>query len=65
MRLWIARDKDDSLYLYKQKPQLTYGGLWVNKNNTCFVKLPMTEFKEVTFENSPQEIEIKLINNVS
>ena len=60
MKLWIARDKDGSLYFYKEKPQLTYKGSWINENDTCFVKLPMFEFKEVTFENSPQEVELKL-----
>ena len=61
MKLWIARDKDKSLYLYKQKPQLSYRGTWANKNDTCFVKLPMTDFPEVTFENSPQQVELKLV----
>lgn len=62
MKLWIARDKDNSLYFYKEKPQLTYRGNWINKNDTCFIKLPRTEFPEVTFENSPQQVEIKLVN---
>ena len=64
MKLWIARDKDTSLYFYKQKPQLTRWGNWIDKNSTFFVKLPTSEFPEVTFENSPQEVELKLVNKL-
>lgn len=59
MNLWIARDKDGSLYLYRKKPYKCRGlficdmgnGMWLDK----------TQFPEVTFENSPREIELKLI----
>ena len=54
MKLWIARDKDNSLFLYR--------GNLINENDTCFVKLPSFEFSEITFENSPQKIELKLSN---
>lgn len=61
MKLWAARDKDDSLYFYKQKPKLTHRGNWIDENDTYFVKLSRREFPEVTFENSPQQVELKLV----
>ena len=64
MKLWIARDKDALLYLYEQKPQLTRWGNWMNANSMYFAKLPMSAFPEVTFENSPQEIEIKFVSEI-
>ena len=64
MELWIARDKDGSLYLYNQRPVLntlinevwecTKFGNWYDIDNTLF--------PEVTFENSPQLVEINLKN---
>lgn len=60
MRLWIARDKDGLLYLYDNTPEkrseyfLPYAG---------YDDMPLDNglFPEVTFENSPQEVELKLI----
>lgn len=63
-QLWIARDKDYSLFLYSAKP---------NKNGNRFIgeideddyyalsiQLKKGLFPEVTFENSPQEVGIVL-----
>ena len=65
MKLWIARDKDGSLWLYNAKP---------DKNSIMFTSVLLSNeewseeyplddnlFPEVTFENSPREVEIKLI----
>ena len=58
MKLWIVRDLSEELILFKEKP--TYndkfkmwmlGGLPVGR---------LRGFPEITFENSPQQIEIKL-----
>lgn len=59
MRFWIARDKDGLLYLYDNTPEkrseyfLPYTG---------YDDMPLDSrlFPEVTFENSPQEVELKL-----
>ena len=61
-KLWIARDKDGDLYLYINKPELTepFYDDW-DSIKGCFAQLNKNEFPEVTFENSPQQIEIKLI----
>lgn len=61
MKLWVARDKDGELYLYDAHPK---------KNSEFFgcqfgyksMLLDERVFPEVTFENSPQEVELKLIS---
>ena len=68
MKIWAARDKDGGLYLYNYKP---------GKNEslgrfTCCIK-PNGEWSEeyelnsqllpdLTYDNSPQEVELKLMN---
>lgn len=60
MKLWIARDMDGLLYLYDNMPDkrseyfLPYAG---------YNDMPLDErlFPEVTFENSPKEVELKLV----
>ena len=67
MKLFIARDKDSSLCLYDKEPKLSeeIEGVWVcsqyGDEFTDVVALPSEYFPEVTFENSPQEIELKLV----
>lgn len=62
MKFWIARDEDEMLYLYSKKPTK-------NEKNGCFdeviplIDINKNDFSEVTWKNSPQEVEIKLINN--
>ena len=57
LKLWIARDKDGMLHLFRAKPKkfsTGFGGY--NK-----LYIDPDKFPEVTFENSPQEVELKLI----
>ena len=62
MKLWIARDADSLLYLYSEEPTLIKSG---NYFDTKYLigEIDKTSFPEITFENSPQMIELKLINN--
>lgn len=62
MTLWVARDRNGFIGLYKQKPA------WVRINR--FLEdwdgdymglLDKHSFSEVTFDNSPQEVELKLV----
>lgn len=59
MKMWIARDMRGDLYLYTEKPEkiATYdyftGDDWFELNTNAF--------PEITFENSPIEVELKLI----
>ena len=59
--MWIARDKDGTLSLYGDKPVIEK---YCDYYSTCldyYLPLDKELFPEVTFENSPQEVELKLI----
>lgn len=61
MKLWIARDKDGMLYLYEDEPKLAYSNAhYFDAANGCY-DLPISLFPEVTFKNSPQEVELRLV----
>lgn len=64
MKFWIARDESGDLALYHLKPKLN------NSSDIAFyqkqgfgIEYPICSdlFPEVTFENSPQQVEIKLV----
>lgn len=63
MKLWIARDKDGTLWLFKEYPikkdELFYPTTDDGKF-TYYRSMPTDMFPEVTFENSPMEVELKL-----
>ena len=61
MRAWIARDKDGMLFIYTQPPSINPIREDVYMvNNGDFLSIDKNLFPEVTFENSPKEVEIKL-----
>jgi hypothetical protein len=62
MKLWIARDKDGELYLYPSKPRKGDYRFACGYVYEDYINLDGDEFSKVTFENSPQEVEIKLVN---
>lgn len=74
MKLWIARDICNiSLKLFFEKPT-EQEGKWVVKHldkkfNRMFygdnISINNALFPEVTFENSPQEVELRLKNKLS
>ena len=64
MKLWIARDECGDLNLYQTEPHqkvsmLTGGIYWNNRLKSYNIDDRL--FPEVTFENSPMEVEFKLI----
>ena len=59
MKLWVARDKD-GLTLFEDKPD--YHNLTNIFRGKVYAYLPEDSFPEVTFEKSPMEIELKLLN---
>ena len=61
MELWIARDKDGLIYLYMKKPTLI-----THYFDTKYLigEIDETSFPEITFENSPQKVELKLVNEL-
>lgn len=64
MKLWIARDKDNYIAVYSTKPELYYDEYWDGDYGTQCINLNKEMFPEVTFENSPQEVELKLVNKL-
>ena len=62
MTLWIARDKNwEYLTLFTDFPY-AQNGVWRVPGHDNMVSLNPDTFPEVTFENSPQLVELKLIN---
>lgn len=59
MKLWIARDEIGCLYLYNKPPRLENSYFLPQKGYDC-LSLDSELFPEITFENSPQEVEIVL-----
>lgn len=58
MKLWIARDKE-GLTLFEDKPKChNITNIFRGKVYVC---IPEDSFPEVTFENSPKQVEINLI----
>ena len=60
MKLWIARDCDGTLCIYQSKPFLDPYNDWDSDDD--YLLIDEERFPEVTFENSPQEVELKLAN---
>lgn len=57
MKLWIARDLGGRLSFHYERPRYISGKGW-----TVVCAVPDSSlFPEVTFENSPQEVELKLV----
>jgi len=63
--MWIARDKNQRLYIYKNKPERGRESFEEDDcyRLTCF-EISQTLFPEVTWENSPVEVELKIKGNV-
>ena len=57
MNLWIARDSDGYSQLYVEKP-IKKNGYFEHVPNTGWFTISCKLFPEVTFENSPQEVEL-------
>ena len=64
MKLWIARDANGELWIYDHKPlkdrDIFKSDLRLETYRASSL-LPDWLFYEVTFENSPQEVELKLV----
>ena len=68
MELWIAKGEGDAYcILFIEKPYKYYDKFCKKHKFTttdmwgAYMCLPAEAFPEVTFENSPQQVEIKLI----
>ena len=74
MKMWIARTEDNVLSVFREKPFLLElpelkCSIWVYEEpcGKCATwrnigeRIDSNSFPEVTFENSPQEVELKSI----
>lgn len=60
MKFWVARNTDNTLVLFQSKPILEDLN-WDKTLNEDYMFIPEYLYPEVTFENSPQQVEIKLV----
>ena len=60
MKMWIARNAEGWLYLHDMEPVLV-GSDWESLRDRYIIDSRI--FPEVTFENSPMEVELKLIES--
>lgn len=60
MELWIARDKNNSLHLYEEKPFINHLGVWTDEHIN-HSHLYSALFPEITYENSPRKVKIELV----
>ena len=61
MKLWLARNKSKTIKLFTIEPE--YSSITDEWKGYDFeeIELSVLNFTEVTFENSPREVELKLI----
>ena len=63
MKMWICRDMDDTLWMSEGEPYLDEEkGEWNFKSGN-YMNLSKEKYPEVTFENSPMEVELKIKKN--
>ena len=65
MKLQIARDKDNDLRVFTSKPYQRNGIFRTEFDKDDFIFIDSDMFPEVTFENSPQEVELKLAQEIN
>lgn len=72
MKVWIARDFDGGLYTFINKPWLqTVDKIWLDypvyidwkDDSSYYEQLDCNLYPEITFENSPMQVELKLVEN--
>lgn len=63
MKLWIARNEDGDLFLFRDKPVYDdIGRFWRSYFKCSIGELDYHVFSDVTFKNSPQEVELKFVS---
>lgn len=63
MKMCIARNVDNTLVLFQSKPILKDELIWDEILNEDYMFIPEYLYPEVTFDNSPQEVELKIKKN--
>lgn len=60
LELWIARNINGNLYLYRSKP-LRMDGYFTDGSPAGIWNIEDDLFPEVTWENSPRKVKIELV----
>lgn len=62
VKMWIAREKNGSLWIFDSKPDYKLG-MWSTKKSVLYTQFPINFklFPSVTLENSPVQVEIKIV----
>lgn len=63
MKLWIARDRSGILRIYYNQPKVNRKAQEIISNGEYY-EISINSFPEVTFENSPQQIELRLLGKL-
>lgn len=63
MKLWIARDRSGILRIYYNQPKVNKRTQEIISNGEYY-EISINSFPEVTFENSPQQIELRLLGKL-
>lgn len=67
MKMWLCRDEDGLLNLFADtipyKKIYERIVIWENDEEMGKIVIDSAEYPEVTFENSPMEVELKLVDN--
>ena len=60
--MWLARDKNGDLFLYEHEPGAISDDPFFTgwQDDRLLYKLPKDMYPEITFENSPVELALKL-----
>ena len=61
MKLWIARDRSGGLWMFESKP-IKAREMFTQQPFSQIYSIDDSLFPEVTFDNSPMEVELKLID---
>ena len=63
MKMWICREDDGALYLFERKPTKIeiFDDTWMWMCDQGMMRIHKDIFPEVTFENSPMEVELEVI----
>lgn len=61
MEAWIARDRDGELYMFTERPELIKNTYFIAQEDTSSMKMDCDMFPEITIENSPKKVNIKIV----
>lgn len=61
MKMYIARDKSGALHIFREKPTFRYERWW-GRDTIYECEIDASQYPEVTFENSPMEVELVMKN---